>query len=86
MLYAVSLAGTPCMEDPDHYLPAGPPPDPAPWFAELWLGGWDADALSGYLLGSLAFEVGAEPRARVAAPGTALTGFAPPSRTVPRRP
>jgi hypothetical protein len=86
MMYAIPLTGTAMLTDPDHYLGGDLLSDPAPWFAELWLGGWDPDALCGYLHGSLAFEVGPARGARPVAADTALAGFAPTSRTVPRRP
>jgi hypothetical protein len=86
MMYAVPLTGAAVLTDPDHYLPGDLPSEPAPWFAELWLGGWDPDALCGYLHGSLAFEVGRETRALAGFTPTALAGFAPTTATVPRRP
>ena len=58
MLYSVSLAGNLVFHDPDGYLPSIPAfnPDnnkPNDWSLEFWCGGWDADALSGYIDGYL---------------------------------
>ena len=58
MLYSVSLAGTLVFQDPGGYLPNKPAFNPESnkpndWSLEFWCGGWDADALSGYIDGYL---------------------------------
>lgn len=51
MRYRYPLKTEPELTDPQGVLPEAPSLDA--WFAEFWLGGWDADALCGYCLGTL---------------------------------
>lgn len=55
MLYSIYLTGNVIFEDPNDYLPGKPVGlgSTDPWALELWCGAWDADALSGYLVGYL---------------------------------
>jgi hypothetical protein len=80
MLYSIALTGGGEIHDPDALLPA-PVSLATPWLADLWLGGWDADALSGFLKGTL--QIDPAPTARVTA-----EPFAPPPSPPrsPRRP
>ena len=62
MLYSVSLTGNITFHDPNGYLPGKPAINtdnhkPKNWSLEFWCGGWDADALSGYIEGYLGFPV-----------------------------
>jgi hypothetical protein len=62
MLYSVSLTGSLTFNDPNAYLPGKPALNnnnnkPKDWSLEFWCGGWDADALSGYIEGYLEFPV-----------------------------
>jgi hypothetical protein len=89
MLYAISLRGSGGCDDPDSVLP-GRADTSVPWLVDAWLGGWDADALSGYLKGSLQVEAAdsAIPAALHAGETTAEVPFAPPPGPPrePRRP
>lgn len=58
MLYSVSLTGNIAFHDPVGYLPGKPAFNldknkPEEWSLEFWCGGWDADALSGFIEGYL---------------------------------
>ena len=62
MLYSVSLTGSLTFNDPNGYLPGKPAINtdsnkPKDWSLEFWCGGWDADALSGYIEGYLGFPI-----------------------------
>ena len=62
MLYSVSLVGSLTFNDPNGYLPGKPAVNsdtnkPKDWSLEFWCGGWDADALSGYIEGYLGFPI-----------------------------
>ena len=62
MLYSVSLTGSLTFNDPDEYLSGKPAVNndinkPKDWSLEFWCGGWDADALSGYIEGYLGFPL-----------------------------
>jgi hypothetical protein len=48
--YFIPLNGTAELEDPNHQLTFEPN---RPWAVDFWMGGWDTDALSGYLCGFL---------------------------------
>jgi hypothetical protein len=54
MLYAIGLTGSATVADPEGRLPGTPiRDDVSPWMLEMWFGGWDPDALSGYVEGFL---------------------------------
>jgi hypothetical protein len=82
MLYSVALAGSGEALDPDRWLPREVALD-APWLADFWLGGWDADALSGFLKGTLRVALSTAPAGRAGRPS-----FSPPPAPprLPRRP
>ena len=52
MRYSYPLSSTPVLNDPQGWLPRTPK-SAEPWYADFWLGGWDADVLCGYCRGSL---------------------------------
>ena len=69
MLYSVSLTGSLTFYDPVGYLPGKPAfthdninnnNKPEDWSLEFWCGGWDADALSGYIEGYLGIPIQAD--------------------------
>jgi hypothetical protein len=49
--YFIPLGGTPKIEDPNGVLATINPAQP--WSVDLWMGGWDTDALSGFVRGFL---------------------------------
>ena len=54
MLYSVPLSGSAVVSDPDGLLPGIPNhSSDVSWPVDLWFGAWDADAVSGYVLGYL---------------------------------
>jgi len=62
MLYSVSLSGSLTFNDPNGFLLGKPAINkdtkkPRNWSLEFWCGGWDADALSGYIEGYLGFPI-----------------------------
>ena len=62
MLYSVSLTGSLTFNDPNGYLSGKPARNTKnnkleDWSLEFWCGGWDADALSGYIEGYLGFPI-----------------------------
>jgi hypothetical protein len=62
MLYSVSLSGSLTFNDPNGFLTGKPALNsdtnkPMDWSLEFWCGGWDADALSGYIEGYLGFPI-----------------------------
>jgi hypothetical protein len=60
MRYGYVLASPPELTDPGGWLDGHD--DPAtPWTADFWLGGWDADALCGYVRGTLRLPGAADP-------------------------
>jgi hypothetical protein len=65
MLYSVSLTGNIAFQDPHGYLPGKPAFNrdknkPEEWSLEFWCGGWDADALTGYIEGYLRIPLDAD--------------------------
>jgi hypothetical protein len=84
MLYSVALAGGGECHDPDGVLP-GPAELDAPWTADFWLGGWDADALSGFIKGMLQFGLAGATRSRGYGEPDPFAPSPPPPRS-PRRP
>lgn len=50
--YDYQLRSAAIVDDPDQLLPERPASG-APWRAQFWMGGWDADVLCGYCRGSL---------------------------------
>ncbi|GAA0501657.1 hypothetical protein Ade02nite_93690 [Paractinoplanes deccanensis] len=78
MLYSIALTGSGECHDPRALLP-GPVTLNRPWLADFWLGGWDADALSGFVKGTLQVVPASTARVAEAEP------FAPPP-TAPRAP
>jgi hypothetical protein len=58
MLYSISLTGSFTFHDPNGHIQGKPAMNsdhnkPEDWSLEFWCGGWDADALSGYIEGYL---------------------------------
>ena len=85
MIYSFELDGSGDCRDWDTLLP-GAPTFADPWLVDCWLGGWDADALSGYMKGTLQVELaGAPSTAQRPSRVTTDLPFAPPP-TPPRRP
>lgn len=88
MMYSFELAGSGDCRDPDSFLPETPAFTDS-WLVDFWLGGWDADALSGYMKGTLQVELAQAPSpARRPSGVTADFPFAPPPPPPrqPRRP
>jgi len=85
MMYSFELQGSGDCRDPDSFLP-GTPTFADPWLVDFWLGGWDADALSGFMKGTLQVDLaGAPSTAQRPSRVTADFPFAPPP-TPPRQP
>jgi hypothetical protein len=87
MLYSMALSGAGECTDPEGFLPGAADPAPPPWLLDFWLGGWDPDALNGYLKGSLRVELATREALPLLQPGESTAGvaFAPAGRP-PRRP
>jgi hypothetical protein len=64
MLYSMSLTGNAIFKDKGNYFPGKPIGlDPNnPWTLEFWCGAWDADAISGYIVGYLGIPISARRR------------------------
>jgi hypothetical protein len=90
MLYSIKLKGPAVTSDPDAWLPV-PIRDEDPWLVDFWLGGWDPDALSGFMKGTLRVEAGPDTEA-VSGPPAETTAAVPSPVVVdqdprsPRRP
>jgi len=65
MLWSVALNGQAIVTDPRRRL-SGNPVTSVAWIMDFWLGAWDADALSGYMVGYLSVPVGDASRAHIA--------------------
>ena len=81
MRYAYVLASPVELTDPHGWLDGHT--DPAtPWTVDFWLGGWDADALCGYVRGTVRLPPAADPgRGPSEAPARSR-----PARVTDRRP
>jgi hypothetical protein len=65
MFYRYDLGSAPTIVDPGRLLADHSPGDT--WWASFWLGGWDADALCGFALGSLVIGATEPPAPALAA-------------------
>ncbi len=72
MLYSLALGGQVEVNDPDGWLPGTPTVNPdLPWPLEFWFGGWDPDALCGYMEGYLGIPFADSPAAASLTTGVA---------------
>jgi hypothetical protein len=72
MLYSLALGGRAEVNDPDSWLPGTAALNTdTPWPLEFWFGGWDPDALSGYMEGYLRISFADAPAAASLSTGIA---------------